>query len=234
MPRLTIREILTADDPSLRPAYRLLTRSFSREERVDRAEWLATIREGAAGMWSDYAWHLFVAESDGEVVGLVTGTYLGDVKLGVIGYLAIAPDFRSAGAGTRLRHRLRTAFERDAGRLGRGHLHGIVGEVSPDNPWLRALSRRPQVILLDLPYYQPSLRTDDAPSPFVLYYESMLGPRSYLAAAEVRRILFAMWRRAYRIPRPTQRPAFRLMMRALEGRRRIGRRPFPVTTRTRQ
>jgi hypothetical protein len=232
MPRLTIREIVAPDDPAIRAAYRLLTRSFSREERVDRGEWLATLREGADGLWSDYAWHLLVAESDGDVVGLVTGTYLGDVRIGVIGYLAIAERFRSAGAGTRLRHRLRTAFARDAARLGRGHLHGIVGEVSEGNPWLRALARRPQVILLDLPYYQPSLRADDAPSPFVLYYESMLGPRSYLAAAEVRRILFAMWRRAYRIPRPTARPAFRKMMRALEGRRRIGRRLPPAPTRT--
>lgn len=231
MPRLTIREILSPSDPQLRAAYTLLGKSFTREERVDRLDWNATLREGAEGLWSDYAWHLFIAESGGKVVGLVTGCYLGNVNLGIIGYLAIAADHQAAGAGTRLRHRLRTAFERDARGLGKASLHGIVGEVSLDNPWLRALARRPQVIVLDVPYFQPSLRAEDAPSPFVLYFESLSGPRTFLAVAELRQILFAIWRRSYRIARPLQSPAFRAMLRALEGRRRIGRRPLPPPTR---
>ncbi len=222
---LRIRVISAPDDPMLRSAYALLVQSFHRAERVTKAEWTATLREGAGGIWSDYAWHLFVAEQDHVVVGLATGTYLGNVNVGVIGYLAIASTHRSGGVGTRLRQRLRRAFERDAERIGPGALDGIVGEVSADNPWLRSLSRRPQVLILDAPYLQPSLRPSDEPSPFLLYFESTKGPRHFLAASTLRQILFAIWRRSYRIARPLDHAAFRQMLRALEGRRRIGRHP---------
>ena len=37
-------------------------------------------------------------------------------------------------------------------------------------------------------------------------------------------LLYTMWRRMYRIARPLARAEFRRMMRALEGRRRVGQR----------
>jgi len=36
-------------------------------------------------------------------------------------------------------------------------LAAILGEVTADNPWLRALARRPGVLVLDFPYFQPKL-----------------------------------------------------------------------------
>jgi hypothetical protein len=221
-----VREIILPDDPAIPGAYRLLRAAFPRHERVPLAEWRATLKERSRNVWTDYAWHLVVAERRGRVVGLATGTYLGNVNVGVIGYLAIDARVRAAGLGSRLRARLRSTFRRDArGLIGR-ELSAVIGEVSPGNPWLASLARRPHVLVLNLPYFQPRLYSGDKPSPFVLYYESIERPVRWLSASELRRILYAVWRRAYRISRPLERPAFRTMLRALEGRRRIG--PHPV------
>lgn len=227
--RPTIREVTSADDAALRPAYALLRRTFPASERVPYKEWEDTLREREAGLWSDLAWHLFVAERGGTVVGLASGTYVGNVNLGVIGYLATSTALRGSGIGTRLRARLRAAFGRDALRVTGRPLTGIVGEVSKTNPWLARLSRSPRVLVLDMQYFQPKLYPTDKPSPFVLYYESTSGPaREYLTAGELRRILYAVWRRVYRVRRPLERAAFRAMLRSIGRRRRIGR-PRPAT-----
>ena len=220
--RITVREIVDPRDPALTATYALLRTNFSRGERVDRREWTASLREREAGMLSDLAWHLIIAERDGEVLGLVSGTYVGSVNVGVVGYLAIAEAGRGEGLGTRLRNHLRRRFARDAERIAHRPLTGIIGEVSPGNPWLRRLARSPRVLMLDFPYYQPRLRDDDDPSPFVLYIEAFGNARRRIPVAELKQILFAIWRRIYRIPRPLDRPAFRAMMRALEGRRTVG------------
>ncbi|HEX6317156.1 MAG TPA: GNAT family N-acetyltransferase [Gemmatimonadaceae bacterium] len=223
--QLRIREIVSPDDPLLPDAYRLLRSTFHKNERVLLSEWKATLRERARQVWTDFAWHLFIAERNQRVVGLATGTYLGNVNVAVIGYLAIDRSTRAAGLGTRLRVRLRDAFRRDARQLAHRELDAVLGEVSATNPWLAALARRPSVLVLNFPYFQPRLYAEDQPSPFVLYFESIGRPRRWLAASELRRILYAIWRRAYRISRPLERPAFRRMLNALEGRRRIGPHP---------
>jgi hypothetical protein len=138
---------------------------------------------------------------------------------------------RSLGLGTRLRTRLRQRFARDATQLRARPLDGIIGEVSATNPWLRRLATRPEVLLLDFPYFQPRLYDGDTPSPFILYYESLERQRDRLPVGELRRILYTVWRRVYRIPRPLDDPAFRAMLRAMQHRRSIGRRPLPPVSR---
>jgi len=225
--RTTIRELLDERDPALEGAYRILKEAFHRGERVDRHEWVDSLREKESRVHTDLAWHLFIAERGGKVIGFASGTYVGSVNVGVIGYLAIEPGIRAHGLGTRLRDRLRRAFDADARRVTGRPLAAIVGEVGERNPWLRRLARNPNVLCLDFAYYQPRLRTDDEPSPFVFYYESMRRPRRRIAVTELRRLLFAVWRCVYRIPRPLERPAFRAMLRSLEGRQSVGRRPLP-------
>jgi GNAT superfamily N-acetyltransferase len=230
---IRIREITDPRDAALAKAYRLLSKTFPPGERVDKREWTGSLRESAAQVLSDIAWHLIIAEdADGTVLGLVSGTYLGNVNVGVIGYLAIDSEKRAAGLGSRLRAHLRRACARDALRIRGTPLDAIIGEVSPSNPWLRKLRTREGVLVLDLPYFQPRLRESDLPSPFALYYESIGRQRKRLPVPELRRILYAIWRRIYRIPRPLERPAFRAMMRALEGRRTIGASKHRTATRT--
>lgn len=229
--RTTIREISSPRDPALRDAYALLERTFDSQERVPRQEWTGSLDEKVRLLPLDFVWHLFVAERNGEVIGLASGTYLGNVNLGIIGYLAIAPGLRAQGLGSRLRARLRRSFARDALRLTGKPLAGVLGEVSEANPWLRRLASRPGVLLLDMPYVQPSLHPGDTPSPFILYYESLEGQRTRIASAELRRILYTVWRRVYRVARPLDHPEFRAMLRALENRRWVGRRALATRSR---
>ncbi len=230
--RVTIREVTDPTDPAATDAYALLTKTFHRGERVARRDWTSTMREQKQGLHTDVFWHLLVAERGTKVIGFASGTFLGNVNLGVIGYLAIARNARAGGLGSRLRTTLRRRFMRDAQRINARELDGVIGEVSGGNPWLRALSRRPGVVLLDLPYYQPKLREDDEPSPFVLYYEAVGRPVKRFKVAELRRILYAMWRRAYRIARPLDRPAFRRMLAYLSLRRSVGKMTLPSVSPT--
>jgi GNAT superfamily N-acetyltransferase len=226
---IRIREIVDPADPALTEAYDLLKQSFTRGERVALREWRDSLHERSGKLLTDLAWHLLVAEDDGRIVGLNSGSYLGNVNLGMIGYLAIAPEARSRGIGTRLRNRLRTVFERDAIRITGTKLAGIIGEVSLTNPWLRTLNRRSNVLLLDFPYYQPSLTIGDEPSPFILYLESFQGDRARMPVTELRKLLYTVWRRVYRVSRPLDRAAFRAMLRNLQKRRYVGRRKLPKT-----
>jgi hypothetical protein len=226
-PRTRIREVIAPDDPALPRAYALLKGIFSRNERIPQREWRDSLEERTHRVWTDIAWHLFVAERGDEVIGFASGNYLGNVNLGIIGYLAIAPGIRARGLGTRLRQRLIRCFEADALRIARKPLAGLIGEVKESNPWLSRLARRPGVVLLDFPYLQPRLHLFDRASPFVLYYEAIHRPRRRMPTTELRRVLYTLWRRVYRVSRPLGRPEFRAMLQSLDGRTSIGARRLP-------
>ena len=79
-----------------------------------------------------------------------------------------------------------------------------------------------EVLALDFPYYQPQLRRGERPVPLVLYHESFDRVRRRLSTTAIRRLLYTIWRRIYRIRRPLSDPAFRRMMKALSTKRFIG------------
>lgn len=224
-PGIRIREVVDPADPAIVPAHRLLQHAFRKSEVVSVTDWRNSLSERVAGVWEDIAWHLVVAEQHGRVIGVVTGTYLGNVNCGFIGYLTVTERGRGHGLGSRLRTRLKELFRRDAEQVRHRPLDAVVGEVRSDNPWLRHLITNPQVLALDFHYLQPSLKPGARSVPLVLYYESMRGPVSRLSAAKVRRLLYTAWRRAYRIPRPLASATFRRMLESLAGRRSIGELP---------
>jgi len=227
-PKILVREIVQLDDPAVVAAHRVLRGTFKRGELVSIREWRDSLHERMGGVWTDIAWHLFVGELDGEVVGVATGTYLGNVNIGFVGYLSAVQRVRGRRLGSRLRNRLCAAFRRDARRIRGQPLEAVVGEVRSDNPWLRHLIRDPRVLALDFLYLQPPLRSGAPSVPLVLYYQSVGGPVTHLFAAKVRQLLYTAWRRAYRISRPLASRTFRRMLESLAGRHRIGELRWPV------
>ena len=225
--RTTFREVTGAGDPAFRPAYALLQRAFPPSELVPASEFLRSLREGTAGVWTDLHWHMIVAERGARVIGVATGTCFGGLNIGTIGYLAIRARSRSAGLGPKLRARLRRAFDQDSRRLGREGMDALIGEIEPDNPWLRRLVRHHHAIPLDLTYFQPPVRPTEPEVPLVLYYQPLRRARKRLPVAEVRRLLYAIWRRGYRIASPLEDARFRRMLRSLEGRKWVGARELP-------
>jgi hypothetical protein len=229
LPRLRIREVHAETDPAFRRAHRLLAAIFPRAETVPISAWRHVMRERQAGVWTDLSWHLFVAEYEKRTVGAATGIYLGNVNVGLVGYVAVRSTARSAGIGPRLRWALRLTFQRDARRITGRRLKAIAGEVRPDNPWLGRLVRH-GAIALDFPYHQPALRSQGKDVPLVLYYQPLHVAGRSIPVEEARRLLYAIWRRAYRVSKPLAHPAFRRMLRAVEGRTRIGQRALEPRT----
>ena len=76
------------------------------------------------------------------VVGAASASYLGEVNVMVVGYVAVRADVRGEGLGPRLRRGLRRKCEPDARRVGHSHLKAVIGEVHAGNPWLRSLVHR--------------------------------------------------------------------------------------------
>jgi hypothetical protein len=220
--RPVVREVVDPADPAVAKGHRLLRRIFPKVELVSCVEWSHSLRERQQRLWTDLRWHLVIAEAAGRVVGVATGTYLGNVNTGIIGYVAVARSARQLGIGPRLRAKLRSRFERDAQQIRCRPLQAVVGEVRSDNPWLRALLRTERVLALDFPYFQPQLRRGERPVPLVFYYESIGRARRRLSAAIIRRLLYTIWRRLYRIGRPLSDPAFQRILRGLSKRRSVG------------
>ncbi|HXV91387.1 MAG TPA: GNAT family N-acetyltransferase [Gemmatimonadales bacterium] len=228
-----VREILRADDPGLGRAHRLLRGVFPRAELLPVREWRYVLAERDARVWSDLTWHLLIAELDGRTVGAASGNYLGSLNVGIIGYVAVAPGARARGLGPRLRRRLAELFDVDARALGGRPLDALVGEVHATNPWLHHLVRREGAVALDFDYHQPALGHGTRAVPLVLYHQPVRRRRRAIPAAVVRRLIYALWRRAYRVPRPLRSAIFRRMLRDLAGRRLVGQRMLPAPSRAR-
>lgn len=233
MSRIRIREIRRADDPGLGRAHRMLRRVFPRAELLPVREWRYVLAERQAGVWSDLTWHLLIAEVDGRTVGAASGNYLGSLNVGIVGYVAVARDMRSRGLGPRLRRRLAELFGADARAIRAEPLQALVGEVHAVNPWLHHLVRRQGAIALDFAYYQPALGHSTSAVPLVLYYQPVGRRRLGVPASVVRRLAYALWRRAYRVARPLRSATFRRMLRDLAGRRLVGPRTLPAPARER-
>jgi len=224
---LRIREVRDPNDKALAGAYRLLRRAFTAGELVPRRDLREAMIERNRGILGEFNWHMFVAERGKVVVGVASISYVGELNVGMIGYLAVRATERSIGVGLRLRAKLLQAVRADALRIRKRPLNALLGEVRVGNPWLRHLVTAHDAIALDFPYWQPSIDGTTPPVRLVLYYQPITKQRQSLGVNEVRRLLYVLWRRVYRIPRPMKDPTFKRMLKALHGRRRIGSRRLP-------
>jgi ribosomal protein S18 acetylase RimI-like enzyme len=207
-------------------ALRLVEETFPVADRQPTAQIAMEIAERRLGLLTSYDFHLFAAvDADDEVLGVAAGVYLGGVNAGFVTYLAVRPEARQHQLGRRLRIRLIDAFRADARKLEWEELNWVVGEVRRQNPWLQRLVRERAAIPFDLRYYHPGLDASDPDEEWVLYRQPVGDAREELPAVEVRQLLYAIWRRAYRVRWPLERPGFRSMLQELEGRESVG----PIT-----
>jgi GNAT superfamily N-acetyltransferase len=186
------------------------------------ADLLSEIEECRRGLPSGGDYHLLVAlDGDDNPAAAAAGVYLEAVNAGFITYLAVHPEMRNQHLGRTLRSHLLRCFHDDA-RLTRGaELAWTVGEVRRESAWLRTLVQGGRAIPFHLGYFHPwmPLRAEGR---YVLYREPAADTRAEIPSHEVARLLFAIWRRAYRIRYPLQSETFCYMLRGLEGREMIG------------
>lgn len=213
-------------EPLAERAFALIHGMFAPADRQPISELASELAERRLGLFSNYNFHVIAATHGGsdEPAGAIIGVYLGGVNAGLVMYLAVKEDFRGRRIGRLLRPALVEAFRQDARRAGREDLSFVLGEVRARSPWLRRLVRTRGAIPFDIDYYHPGM-SPGAGEKYVLYRQPMGDDRRELSVALTRRILYAIYRRAYRVRYPLQREGFVSMLRQLEGRTSVGVHP---------
>jgi GNAT superfamily N-acetyltransferase len=219
---LTTVRVQDERSPLAHAAIELLHRAIGDVQPA--ADLLAEIEECRRGLPSGGDYHLLAAvDEDGRPGAVAAGVYLEGVNAGFITYLAVQPEMRNRQLGSALRAELLACFRDDARAAG-AELAWTVGEVRRESAWLRSLVQGGRAIPFDLGYFHPwmALRAEGR---YVLYREPAADTRAEIPSHEVARLLFAIWRRAYRIRYPLQSETFCYMLRGLEGREMIGADP---------
>lgn len=221
-----IVEIQDEREPVAREALGLIRDSFPPHERQPLDQIAMELEEKRLGLLTALDFHLFGAISEsGRAMAVSAGVYLGGINAGFVTYLAVRPGNRGQQLGRRMRVRLIEAFRADARAAGREELAWVVGEVRLENPWLRRLVRERSVIPFDLTYLHPGVKPGELEEIWVLYRQPIGDARGELPVDEVRKLLYAIWRRAYRVRWPLERPGFRAMLAELDGRLTVGAHP---------
>jgi hypothetical protein len=207
-------------------AFGLVHGMFAPADRQPISELASELAERRLGLFSNYNFHLIAAVPEGgdAPAGAIIGIYLGGVNAGLVMYLAVGREHRGSGLARMLRPRLVQAFQEDARKAGRDDVAFVLGEVRAASPWLRRLVRTRGAIPFDLDYYHPGM-TPGFGEKYVLYRQPFGDCRRELSVALTRRVLYAIYRRAYRVRYPLQREGFVAMLRQLEGRDHVGVHP---------
>lgn len=165
---------------------------------------------------------LAILNEEDSVVATSTGVYLAGVNAGFITYLVVRQEDRNRRLGKRLRASLLESFKANAIAFGYDEVKWVLGEVRIDSPWLMTLVRDGAVIPFDIEYFHPGLQPGSSDQRYVLYREIFGDSRKSIPSDEVARILYAIYRRAYRVRYPLERENFKSMIEQLEGRDEIG------------
>lgn len=219
--RIRIVEIEDERDSLAEEALALIAEAFPPHERQPLAELRSEIEEKRRELLQPFDFHLFIGVEEEGVVAVAAGAYLAGINAGFITYLAVREGTRGQGVGQEVRAALVDAFREDARRTGREDLAWVLGEVRTDGHWLESLIRNRGAIPFDLTYYHPGMVLEGGP-PYALYREPIGDERRELPVDEVRRVLYAVWRRGYRVRYPLERATFQAMLSELEDRDSVG------------
>jgi GNAT superfamily N-acetyltransferase len=223
---MRVVEVTDEREPLADATLAIIGDTFASPDRHRLSDLQSEIAERRLGVLSGYNFHLLAAvpaDAD-EPAGAILGAYLDGVNAGFVAYLAVREKYRGRRVARSLRPRLVELFREDARREGFDDLAWVLGEVRRESAWLRRLVRTRGAIPFDLTYYHPGM-TLDSPEPYVLYRQPLSDTRVELPVSVVRRVLFALYRRAYRVRYPLQRDTFADMLRQIEGRETVGVHP---------
>lgn len=221
-----ILEVRDEREPLAEAALSVIADMFAPSDRQPMAELRSEIAERRLGMLSGYNFHLLTALYDDEdtPAGTIAGLYLDGVNAGFITYLAVRRQHRGRRLARLLRPALIDVFRADARSSGHDELAWVLGEVRADSPWLRRLVRTRGAIPFDLEYYHPGMSLD-AGERYILYRQPIGDHRRELPVSLVRRTLYTVYRRGYRVRYPLNRDIFNAMLEQLNGREVVGVHP---------
>jgi GNAT superfamily N-acetyltransferase len=220
---LAILEIIDERSREAEEALELIAESFDRSDRHAISELKSEIEEKRHRLLGPFDFHLLAMLDDrGSVVATAAGVYLPGLNSGFITYLVVSRRQRGRKLGHHLRSALVDCFEANAEITGAGELRWVLGEVRLDSPWLMTLVKTGSVIPFDLDYFHPGSHPGSSDERYVLYREVVSDARARIPAVETARILYAIYRRAYRVRYPLERENFRAMIEQVEQADEIG------------
>lgn len=203
-------------------AFHLIEATFEARDRQPTDALRSEVEEKRRHLTTTQEYHALAAITPaGQVLGTITGMYLTGVNAGFVTYLAVDPAHRRGGTGRKLRSALVQRFRANAVTAGESDLAWVLGEVRGTSPWLRRLVRNRGAIPFDLTYYHPGVGPPDTPI-HVLYRQPVGDIRIELPTGLVRQVLYAIYRRGYRVRYPLMHSGFRAMLDHLEGRPCVG------------
>ncbi len=204
----------------------LIHEYFPRSDRHAISELRSEIAEKRHQLLEPFDFHQLVALDDEDrVAATCAGVYLAGANAGFVTYLVVDRNFRNKQLGRRLRESLVESFRANAIAAGNETLNWVLGEVRIDSPWLMTLVRTGGVVPFDLEYFHPGLQPGTSDKRYVLYREIIGDDRKSIPADETKRIIYAIYRRAYRVRYPLERENFKSMIDQIEGRDEIGPNP---------
>lgn len=221
---IEVVEITDEREPRTEAALRLFETAFDPRDRQPMEELRSEIEEKRLGLLASTDYHLLAAMDGDHVAGAISGVYLEGINAGFIYYLVVDAAYRGREVGRKIRAALVETFRADARRAEWEDLAWVIGEVHFDNPWLRGLVRRRGAIAFDLLYYHPGMVLGDERR-YVLYRQPVVDARVELPAHVVTRVLYQIYRRAYRVRYPLQGVPFRTMIDDVLARGSIGAHP---------
>ncbi|CAN5623464.1 hypothetical protein BH23GEM3_BH23GEM3_14470 [soil metagenome] len=226
MAEVRIEEITDERTALAHETLELIAASFAPQDRHPLSELRSEIAEKRLGLLAGYDFHLYAAVREREKpLAAVAGMYLAGVNAGFTAYLAVHPDAQGQGIAREVRSVLVDAFRENARQAGFPELAWVLGEVRLDSPWLRNLMSTRGAIPFDLTYCHPGMPLGGASAPYALYREPIGDTRREIPAHELRQVLYAVWRRGYRVRYPLERDTFVDMLEQLEGRDMVGPHP---------
>jgi GNAT superfamily N-acetyltransferase len=223
---IRVTEVFDERDAVSEGALALIASAFRRPDRQPISELRSEIEEKRLGLLTAFDFHLLAAlDSEGVVVGTASGLYLAGVNAGFITYLTVVPAARGRGVAARLRRGLVRCLRDDASAAGHPDLAWVLGEVRAQSRWFDRLVRKRGVLAFDLEYFHPGMEPGRPHERYLLYRQPVGDRRRELPVGLVRQILYAIYRRGYRVRYPTERPAFRMMLESLEGKKTVAPHP---------
>lgn len=212
--------------PEARDALEILREVFPPHERQRLERIAMEVAERRLGMHRIPDYHMLLATDEaGRGMAIAAGVYLTDSNAGMVTYLGVRPEYRARQLGRKMRTRLVEAFRADARLAGCPDLNWVVGEVRLDNPWLQRLVRDRAAIPFDFTYYHPGVGPGWSSDRWILYRQPVGDDRQEVPAEEVRRLIYSIWRRTYRIDWPMEHEGFAAMLEELAGREMVGIHP---------
>ncbi len=198
-------------------ALELIGESFAPADRQPLNDIALEIAEKRLGLLTSYDFHLFAARGEDErVIAVAAGVYLQGVNAGFVTYLAVKSEHRARNLGRQIRAELLDALRADARRGGWQELDWVIGEVRHGSPWLARLLRERSAIAFPLHYYHPGILPGHDTGDWVLYRQPVGDFSDPLPPDQVKQLLYAIWRRAYRVRYPLEHEGFQAMLRELD------------------